>query len=158
MWNFNVSGKGDRSFWLTVSCYCEEFCKLFSARGPVFFPLSYPVVLTVKKSMFIPLFVFHYKYFIFLIFIIYFLFLASSCISITSAELRPTVRIQQGLLKGKIMTSRNGKEFAAYLGIPYAEPPVKNLRLMVSKKSARRCFTCFYFCGENKLSSMWRLK
>lgn len=55
---------------------------------------------------------------------------ASSCISITSAELRPTVRIQQGLLKGKIMTSRNGKEFAAYLGIPYAEPPVKNLRLM----------------------------
>jgi hypothetical protein len=35
----------------------------------------------------------------------------------------PTVRTEQGTLKGKYLTSRNGREYAAFLGIRYATVP-----------------------------------
>ncbi|XP_031345692.1 esterase FE4-like [Photinus pyralis] len=40
----------------------------------------------------------------------------------------PSIEIKQGILNGKFMRARNGKEFSAFLGIPYAKPPVKDLR------------------------------
>lgn len=42
------------------------------------------------------------------------------------------VKINEGLIKGQYGITRNGKIFASYTGIPYAEPPVCNLRFMVS--------------------------
>uniref|UniRef100_A0A1Y1L4R3 Carboxylic ester hydrolase n=1 Tax=Photinus pyralis TaxID=7054 RepID=A0A1Y1L4R3_PHOPY len=44
------------------------------------------------------------------------------------SHLQPSNKINQGSLTGKYMESRNGRQFSAYLGIPYAEPPIGNLR------------------------------
>ncbi|XP_051164616.1 juvenile hormone esterase-like [Leptopilina boulardi] len=38
------------------------------------------------------------------------------------------VNISEGLLKGTIITSRNGRNFSAFIGVPYAEPPIGVLR------------------------------
>ncbi|XP_070498764.1 uncharacterized protein [Chironomus tepperi] len=38
------------------------------------------------------------------------------------------VKIEDGYLEGTVMTSRKGVDFHAFMGIPYAEPPVGNLR------------------------------
>lgn len=39
-----------------------------------------------------------------------------------------TVTIKQGLLRGHHLTTRKGREFAAFQGIPYAKPPLGELR------------------------------
>ncbi|XP_049828979.1 venom carboxylesterase-6-like [Schistocerca gregaria] len=46
----------------------------------------------------------------------------------------PVVQIEQGKLVGTTMVSRKGKQFYAYLGIPYARPPVGKLRFQVPRK------------------------
>lgn len=46
----------------------------------------------------------------------------------TRAEDDTLVNISDGLLKGTIITSRNGRNISAFLGVPYAEPPIGNLR------------------------------
>ncbi|KAL7039244.1 hypothetical protein ACKWTF_009843 [Chironomus riparius] len=38
------------------------------------------------------------------------------------------IQIEDGYLEGMVMTSRKGVDFHAFMGIPYAEPPVENLR------------------------------
>jgi hypothetical protein len=43
----------------------------------------------------------------------------------------PTVHIQQGTLKGTYLASRYGRKFAAFQGIPYAQPPTGALRFKV---------------------------
>ena len=50
------------------------------------------------------------------------LFLGSNAIEITT---------EQGTLKGFEQKSRNGTKFQAFLGVPYAKPPVGNLRFEV---------------------------
>jgi carboxylesterase type B len=45
--------------------------------------------------------------------------------------MEPTVSIAQGALQGKVMTSRKGRRIHAFQGIPYAEPPVGDLRFQV---------------------------
>ena len=40
--------------------------------------------------------------------------------------------IQQGSLRGATWTSLHGKDFCSYQGIPYAAPPVGDLRFRVS--------------------------
>ncbi|KAK5647002.1 hypothetical protein RI129_005466 [Pyrocoelia pectoralis] len=40
----------------------------------------------------------------------------------------PEVLINQGKIKGKFWTSRQGKTFSAFLSIPYAQPPIGDLR------------------------------
>ncbi|KAF5288891.1 hypothetical protein FQA39_LY03770 [Lamprigera yunnana] len=40
----------------------------------------------------------------------------------------PQVTVQQGKIQGKYWTSRGGKKFSAFLSIPYAEPPLGDLR------------------------------
>lgn len=42
------------------------------------------------------------------------------------------IKTKQGILDGFEMESRNGTTFYAFLGIPYAKPPVGNLRFQVS--------------------------
>lgn len=44
----------------------------------------------------------------------------------------PMVTIQNGTLVGTIMRSRLGREFNAFRGIPYARPPVDELRFKVN--------------------------
>ncbi|KAJ8871304.1 hypothetical protein PR048_027621 [Dryococelus australis] len=44
----------------------------------------------------------------------------------------PIVRVRQGLVRGNTMTSLSGRTFLAYRGIPYARPPVGQLRFAVS--------------------------
>lgn len=44
-----------------------------------------------------------------------------------------TVIIEQGELRGKICKDYNGRTFYSFQGIPYAKPPVGDLRFKVSK-------------------------
>jgi hypothetical protein len=44
----------------------------------------------------------------------------------------PVVTVIQGKMQGTKMTSRNGRSFYAFLGIPYATPPVGPLRFKAS--------------------------
>jgi hypothetical protein len=52
----------------------------------------------------------------------------------------PKVTIGQGTLVGKTMPSRQGNKIYAFQGIPYAAPPVGDLRFMV------RYIFFFVFC------------
>lgn len=45
------------------------------------------------------------------------------------------VRIEEGLIEGSSLVTRNGKEIQAFRGIPYAEAPVGDLRFQVSDSS-----------------------
>lgn len=44
----------------------------------------------------------------------------------------PTTEIQQGKLNGLRWTTRGGRTIAAFLGVPFATPPVGPLRFKVS--------------------------
>lgn len=44
----------------------------------------------------------------------------------------PLVKVKQGQLRGIIEKNINGKSFLAFRGIPYAKPPVGNLRFKVT--------------------------
>ena len=44
----------------------------------------------------------------------------------------PIVQIEDGQIEGIIMQSRLGYDFAAFRGIPFAEPPLKELRFQVN--------------------------
>jgi len=41
------------------------------------------------------------------------------------------LEIAKGLIKGQILKSRNGRSYYSYTGIPYAKPPLKELRFKV---------------------------
>lgn len=45
----------------------------------------------------------------------------------------PTVEVSQGRLSGLWMRSRGGRRVAAFKGVPYAKPPVGDLRFEVSQ-------------------------
>lgn len=40
----------------------------------------------------------------------------------------PIVTVSEGKLNGILQQSRNGRIYSAFLGIPYAQPPIENLR------------------------------
>lgn len=44
----------------------------------------------------------------------------------------PVVEVGQGTLVGKYGSTRGGREYAAFMGIPYALPPIGDLRFKVS--------------------------
>lgn len=43
----------------------------------------------------------------------------------------PTVTIPNGNIQGTLKTSYNGKTYMQFTGIPYANPPIGNLRFEV---------------------------
>jgi carboxylesterase type B len=45
-----------------------------------------------------------------------------------------TVEISDGKILGRYMTSRTGRHVRAFLGIPYAQPPIGDLRFRAPKK------------------------
>jgi len=47
------------------------------------------------------------------------------------------VVLKQGRLKGHRLTARKGREVFAFQGIPYAKPPVGNLRFQVRSTGVR---------------------
>ncbi|XP_054269843.1 juvenile hormone esterase-like [Macrosteles quadrilineatus] len=55
---------------------------------------------------------------------------AARIFQLAASSDRCTTTTQYGLVRGKPMTSRNGREFCAFLGIPYAAPPIGKLRFM----------------------------
>ena len=68
--------------------------------------------------------------FLFLIFSI--LILYNFCEARTSENLK--VRIDDGKIIGRYMTSISGRGIRAFLGLPYASPPVGELRFKAAKK------------------------
>lgn len=51
-----------------------------------------------------------------------------------SLEVSPIIEYEQGTVVGRFDTDRMGKQFYSFQGIPYAKPPVANLRFKVRKK------------------------
>lgn len=43
----------------------------------------------------------------------------------------PYVTIEEGVIKGQYQKTWKGKTLRAFTGIPYAQPPIKNLRFKV---------------------------
>lgn len=43
------------------------------------------------------------------------------------------LKLSNGKIKGSILKSRNGRNFNAFQGIPYAKSPIGDLRLQVFK-------------------------
>lgn len=62
--------------------------------------------------------------------------LLAAC-TLTSALDDPRVTLDQGSLRGKTLKSRGGKQILTFRGIPYAAPPVGNLRFKVIFKSLK---------------------
>lgn len=60
----------------------------------------------------------------------------------------PLVKVKNGTLSGLFMRTRKGREFAGFRGIPYALPPVRELRFEVS---------CYISKGETfrQIFSRW---
>lgn len=51
--------------------------------------------------------------------------------AISADDVDPVVCYEKGCVRGKLLKGSN-KEFEGFLGIPYAKPPVEELRLKVS--------------------------
>jgi Carboxylesterase family len=49
-----------------------------------------------------------------------------------SIDTEPEINTTIGIVKGRIWVASGGKILTAFMGIPYAEPPVDALRFMVS--------------------------
>ena len=45
------------------------------------------------------------------------------------------IQIEDGQLEGTVMTSRKGVDFHAFMGIPYAQPPIGNLRFQAPRQN-----------------------
>lgn len=54
------------------------------------------------------------------------------------------VTVCEGKLRGKIMYNRRGRKFFAFLAIPYAIPPIGNLRFKASIIDFVYNFNCFH--------------
>lgn len=64
------------------------------------------------------------------------LFFANIEIRLQNATL-PHIKIKQGELKGTLESLSSGGSFASFKGIPYAKPPIGNLRFGVIIFSTR---------------------
>lgn len=47
---------------------------------------------------------------------------------VIACQAKTIVNIEEGSLQGKIISSRNGRNISAFIGVPYAEPPIGDLR------------------------------
>lgn len=46
---------------------------------------------------------------------------------------KPQVTVQQGILEGIALKTESGFSYNGFLGVPYAKPPIGNLRFKVNK-------------------------
>lgn len=51
-------------------------------------------------------------------------------LSIVSCD--PVVKTTKGVIRGQILKSRDARDFYSFTGIPYAKPPVDELRFQVN--------------------------
>jgi len=56
------------------------------------------------------------------------------------------LQLDQGKLTGSSLRSRNGREFKAFQGIPYAKSPIGDLRFKVKHKHLDIIPKCFKHC------------
>lgn len=63
------------------------------------------------------------------------LILLSTCILVPANGYGSYVKISEGELAGTTYTLPNGRELQAFLGIPYATPPIGNERFEVCAKN-----------------------
>ena len=56
------------------------------------------------------------------------LVLAAAAAAGSQEQARPLVTVESGALRGLIQRSLSGRHYAAFKGVPYAEPPVGALR------------------------------
>uniref|UniRef100_A0A336K9Q0 carboxylesterase n=1 Tax=Culicoides sonorensis TaxID=179676 RepID=A0A336K9Q0_CULSO len=61
-------------------------------------------------------------------FILHILIFLSKCYYISSIELSPQVYTSNGYVQGTVEETETGKQYFAYRGIPYAKPPIHDLR------------------------------
>ncbi|XP_050302768.1 juvenile hormone esterase-like [Anthonomus grandis grandis] len=76
----------------------------------------------------------------------------------------PIISIRDGKIKGEIYITSNTKSYYGFRGIPYARPPVGNLRFespqmpepwegtLNAQNDSKSCITSFYIFNENKES------
>lgn len=69
----------------------------------------------------------------------------------------PIVTTCQGNMRGTTMTSRNGRTFYAFLGIPYAAPPVGALRFKVSLLQQTSHLIIWYLSADEITILKWLL-
>ena len=50
------------------------------------------------------------------------------------------VRVSQGCLQGELVKNQYGGSFYSFKGIPYAEPPIGDLRFKVLQKKGGRYY------------------
>ena len=62
---------------------------------------------------------------------IYLILLATAVLCQTDENLVPIIDTNAGQVSGITLKSFSGIDFSAYLGIPFAEPPVDDLRFQV---------------------------
>jgi hypothetical protein len=74
------------------------------------------------------------------------------------AEQEPTVNIPAlGQLRGSQMVSFSGRKFDAFRGIPYAEPPVGNLRFRVYVLNCRIIALNFKLAQDSRSIKEYRI-
>jgi hypothetical protein len=62
-----------------------------------------------------------------------FVVLAALSVGIGSYGNNPQVTVEQGALRGHYLTSRKGRQFVGFQGVPYAKPPLGEMRFKVSR-------------------------
>lgn len=67
--------------------------------------------------------------------IFFFILFIGLCRARTSTDLQ--VRIEDGRMVGRYLTTQSGRTIRAFMGIPYAEPPVGDLRFRAPLKVKR---------------------
>lgn len=84
-----------------------------------------------------------------------FYFIHNYCDGRTSEVLKVTLP-NNGRLVGRYLTSQNGTGFRAFMGVPYAEPPIGELRfkvnLMLKKMLMQRILTVPFQISETYLN------
>ena len=53
----------------------------------------------------------------------------------------PKVSTENGVIRGKILDASEDRKVAAFLGLPYARPPIGDLRWMAEESALRNCQT-----------------
>jgi hypothetical protein len=62
-----------------------------------------------------------------------FVVLAALSVGVGSYDDAPQVTVVQGSLRGLHLTSRKGRQFVGFQGVPYAKPPLGEMRFKVSR-------------------------